>query len=148
MRFLKLFEDFGRDILSDIKDILDYIEDDLDLRCQLTNWSEIEEGSDLEIFITNGQPVLLNKISRFRFNSEIKKYLDSLVDYLSKNNLKFKIQLYSNAKQVIVVDGRGGTMKFDYIKPNYGYITREIKHITDIPNDRWVNYIQIIILNS
>jgi hypothetical protein len=39
-------------------------------------------------------------------------------------------------------------MTFDYRKPDYTYVTKEIKHITEIPTDRWVNLIKIIILNK
>jgi len=62
--------------------------------------------------------------------------------------LKFSIQLWYKGRQVINVDGRGETMTFDYRRSDYTYVTKEIKHITEIPTDRWVNLIKIIILNK
>jgi len=139
-----LFENFeSDDILLDIKDRLQYFEDDLDLDAKIEKL-----GGDLEIFITNGQPVLFNKLSRFRFDKNFKMTLDLLIKYCQQNDLKFSIQLWSNGRQVINVDGRGETMTFDYRRPDYTYVTKEIKHITDIPTDRWVNLIKIIILNK
>jgi len=148
MKYLMLFENFeSDDILLDIKDRLQYFEDDLDLYVR----DRFLRG-DLEIFISEKPPQGFSRstdsIGRFRFDKNFKMTLDLLIKYCQQNDLKFSIQLWYKGRQVINVDGRGETMTFDYRRSDYTYVTKEIKHITEIPTDRWVNLIKIIILNK
>ena len=150
MKHLKLFENFN-DIQEDLKDILQYLEDDLDLYI-----TDRVLGRDLEISIY-GEPPSRNSIAaralgayagRFRFDKNVKNILDLLTKYCQEENLKFSIQLWYKGQQVINVDGRDDEMTFAYRRPYYPYVTKEIKSLTEIPTDRWVNLIKIIILNK
>jgi len=141
MKHLKLFENFD-DIQEDLKDILQYLEDDLDLYI-----TDRILGRDLEISIY-GEPPSRNSIGRFRFDKNVKNILDLLTKYCQEDNLKFSIQLWYKGRQVINVDGRDDRMTFAYRRPYYPYVTKEIKSLTEIPTERWVNIIKIIILNK
>lgn len=141
MKHLKLFENFN-DIQEDLKDILQYLEDDLDLYI-----TDRVLGRDLEIFI-NQKPPSNNSIGRFRFDKNVKNILDLLTKYCQEDGFKFSIQLWYKGRQIIIIDGRGNTTTFDYIRPDYSYVTKEIKSLTEIPTDRWVNLIKIIILKK
>jgi hypothetical protein len=141
MKYLKLFENF-EEVQEDLKDILQYLEDDLDLYV-----TDRELGRDLEIAIYE-KPPSRNSIGRFRFDKNVKNILDLLINYCKEDNLKFSIKLWSNGRQVINVDGRDNQMTFDYRRPDYSYVTKEIKSLTEIPTERWVNTIQIVILHD
>ena len=142
MRFLKLFENYIT-IKEDLKDILNYLEDDFDLEVKIT-----ENSKKFEIVISAPKKSKYNHKYVLTMNEEINSILDVLINYCNNNELKFKINLYHKINDCL--RGKAYINKNNkkitcLILKNYGEQTKEIKSLSDV-KARFVNYITIEIV--
>jgi hypothetical protein len=154
MRFLKLFENFSP-IKDDIKDILTYLTDDFELEVEIY---ESNKFFNINIFdLKTGKPKNYNTDYKhgFTLNEEIKKILDTLINYCKMNELKFEINLYNkvereawihntnrNKNEILFKDAKSSG-KYKPWSPS----TKQINSLSELEN-RFVNYITIEILKT
>lgn len=143
MKHLKLFENFN-DIQGDLKDILQYLEDDLNL---VVSYDEIPNGwSDLDISIDNGIPGYKSEKCKFQFNKNLKNILDVFIGYCIKNEILFDISCFRRGSKVFRIWGSSKSGKFFYkrLQHETQKELKEIKSCNDIP-DRLIEWIKISI---